>query len=233
MVTVRQRLHSILPLLAVLISISSVSFAQCSLSGAIQWNASSGTWSTPSNWAGGVVPDSSSTNVCLTNGSATTNLDGNRSVASLQIGASNSLTLNNGTQLNMNGPSLINAGSMTLGQGGGSAYLYLTGSTKISGGGTLTLTNSSYIFGTGGALLENAGNTIQGSGFIGANFTIGLQNDAGQIINANVNGGVLYIDPSQGTVNLGTLEATNGGLLDLSNYNVNKCRWNHLDGFEP
>ena len=69
------------------------------------------------------------------------------------------------------------------------------------------------IFATGAdTLINDAGNTIQGSGSLGINnarfgFTL---NNAG-IIDANQSGGALQVAPTNTVTNTGTMEAANGG----------------------
>ena len=68
--------------------------------------------------------------------------------------------------------------------------------------------------------LINVNNTIQGetnnSGSLGRN-EIGIVNGAGGLIDANVNGLFLLVDPdaANGLINLGIMQASNGGLLRL------------------
>src|SRR5262249_34180894 len=67
-------------------------------------------------------------------------------------------------------------------------------------------------------LLTNVNNLIQGQGNIGAN-AMSFLNQVGGVINANVTGGTLVIDPpnvANGFVNQGLLEATNDGFLLLT-----------------
>src|SRR5262249_38075798 len=71
---------------------------------------------------------------------------------------------------------------------------------------------------TGGFLLTNQDNLIQGLGNIGAN-QMSFLNQAGGLVNANVNGQILLLDPpnlANGFVNHGLVEATNGGILQLT-----------------
>jgi hypothetical protein len=60
--------------------------------------------------------------------------------------------------------------------------------------------------------LENVNNTISGAGQIGDSL-LTVKNDAGGVIDANVNGQYLNLAPSGLIDNFGTIEATNGGIL--------------------
>ncbi len=114
---------------------------------------------------------------------------------------------------------ITNTGSITLNAGANLSRLFLDADTILTGSGTLTLAsidanNNAQI--TGGFLLTNVNNLIQGQGNLGVNSTQFLNQAAG-IINANINGQVLAIDPSAaGFVNQGLLEATNGAILQLT-----------------
>src|SRR5215470_6496208 len=101
----------------------SSAYSQCTLAGASSWNATSGNWNVDTNWSPSGVPNSSGTNVCLTNGTAgtpaSTVLNISVSIASLQLGSNNSLNINNGLVLDTFGTQIINAGAITLNGGAG------------------------------------------------------------------------------------------------------------------
>ncbi len=90
----------------------------------------------------------------------------------------------------------------------------------LSGGGRLNLSNNSQNFILGAARADTLTNqsTIQGSGNIGDN-QMTLVNSG--TINANVSN-PLIIQPSGGTTNTGTMEASSGGTLVLDNSITNK-----------
>jgi hypothetical protein len=96
------------------------------------------------------------------------------------------------------------------------AIVKLGSSVTLSGGGTVTMkssTGTAYMRG-GGFTLTNTDNTIQGAGLIGDNAGLAIAN--GGTIDANSSGQSLDISQGGGAVtNTGTLEATNGGHLDL------------------
>jgi len=132
-----------------------------------------------------------------------------------QMIANNNIDLGfSGTINNTGSISVINTGSQT-------DIEVQSGGATLTGGGTITLQgifDSSRIMGVGGSTLTIANQTIQGRGNIGAN-SIGIVNQAGNLINANSNtpGSELTIDPSAtGMTNQGTLRASNGGVMVLT-----------------
>ena len=103
-------------------------------------------------------------------------------------------------------------------ESGGLASLFLNGNVTLTGGGMVTLIDGARIRGSG--ILTNA-NTIQGSSNVNGSFgldEIGIVNQAGGVIDANVTGQFLRVDPNaaSGLVNQGTMRASNGGILLLN-----------------
>jgi hypothetical protein len=187
------------------------------------WNGSANNlWFNGANWDGGSAPNSTGATVSILN--ALNNpvaLSGGASVGTLALGATNSLNVGLGSILNVYGPSISNAGSIRLNGGSGTnAVLELQGSTTLSGGGTVTLNSGdnsggAYILqGVGGLTLTNADNTIQGYGTINYN-GLTVVNQGGGTIDANVSGQSLALSGAALT-NAGTLEATGGGILAIS-----------------
>ena len=185
------------------------------------WNGSvSDLWSNASNWTPNAVPNSSTANVTIAN--ATNNpvlIDISPTIANLTLGASNSLTIGNNTQLTVAGGggngTLDNAGMITLGSTGNTTYLQITGTVTNTDGGSITLSNQSnhnIIYGSGGTLNNDTANTIQGAGVIGDTYSLTINNKG--TIDANVSNS-LTINPSVGMTNTGTLEATAGATLNL------------------
>ena len=134
----------------------------------------------------------------------------------LTIASGNSLSTSDGQSLTINGNSISNSGTFTLNSAGTSTQLLLAGSSvTLSGGGTLVLSDSlgNSISGavTGTESLTNQ-ETIQGSGYLGYNPTIGsgymtLINQ-GTINAVSTHGNALQIVPGSGGVtNTGTMEA--------------------------
>ncbi len=221
----RRLLPSLLLLLVLSVSFAAGSAqAQCTLSSPTTWNmGGNGNWSTNGDWNPAVFPNSSATNVCITNGTSTVTLDTNASVADLQLATGNILTTNLGTQLSVFGTQILNAGQIVLNGGGGAnTLLTLDNNVTLSGGGTVNLNvagggGSTFIQqGVGGLTLTNADNTIQGAGIIGNN-GLALTNDAGGTINANVSGATLTLNGGGLIGNAGLLEGTNGGFLQIEN----------------
>ena len=73
--------------------------------------------------------------------------------------------------------------------------------------------------GPGGLTLTNADNTIQGYGVIG-NGGLTVINQAAGTINANSSGNTLTLNGNGGVANMGILEATSGGILNINNMTV-------------
>jgi uncharacterized repeat protein (TIGR01451 family) len=185
-------------------------------------NGGPGNWSVAANWSTGVVPNSSSVNVCIDNGNpvaSAVTLDISATVGNLYIDSNDSLTISNNTALVVSG-SISNSGQISVSAAGNTTFLQIAGGQNVSltGGGTLTLSTSGN--GTpiinqtsGGATLTNVNNTIQGQGQIGNN-GLALVNQAGATINANAAAPLLI--NSSGITNAGLLEATGAGTLQIS-----------------
>jgi YVTN family beta-propeller protein len=184
----------------------------------------SGNWSVAANWSTGVVPNSSSVNVCINDGNSTPSavtLDITASVGTLTIDPGSSLTIGNGNQLFADG-NISNAGQIMVSATSNYTQLTIGGTVSLTGGGSLTLSTSgaggtALIDQSGGQTLTNVDNVIQGTGYIGWN-GLTVVNQAGGIIDANVPGvsSPLVLDTPNLT-NLGLLEAASGGLLQLEN----------------
>ncbi len=167
--------------------------------------------------------------VQLTNGASITggilNTVGTGLIRTLNSGTLTDLTLagafrvTNNTSLTLVG-TINNTGSITLNSLGNFTDLVTSGNVTLTGTGTISLNSAARIRGSG--ILTNAGNTIageannSGSG-LGAN-EIGIVNQAGGVVSANVPGSTLNVDPNlaNGLVNQGTMQATNGGILLLN-----------------
>src|SRR5260370_4023255 len=176
---------------------SSAHAAPCTLISATTWNiAGNGTWSTNGDWNPAAFPNSSSTNTCITNGSSTVTLDINASVADLQLASGNGLVVSNGNSLTVNGSDIVNAGNISIDSTGSFTDLIInptSGTLTLSGGGTLSLSNSfnNRVYSTGGgadSLVNDVNHTIQASGQFGINnagFAFTLTNKG--TIDANLN----------------------------------------------
>ena len=129
---------------------------------------------------------------------------------------------------------IANNGTITVGTDSDFRLLGANNGT-FNGTGTITLNaGNSRIFAdqSQDVLTFGAGQTVQGQGNIGLNQTV-IRN-AG-VITANVNGGTLFLDPTDGEgnfINTGTLRAENGGTLQLyaGNYTNNGATISALAG---
>ena len=162
-----------------------------------------------------------------TPGGTTATLDGSTGAGAVTISGTytsglDSETILKGTITN-NGNIQVNAGS------GNNTDLFIGGNTTLQGGGTVTLstvsgTGTAFILqNAGGLTLTNVNNTIQGEGTVG-NGGLTLVNQA--TVNANASGGTLLLNGSGGITNTGTLQASNGGTLEISAITVNNAGGN-------
>ena len=106
----------------VVVCFGGVAHAQsCSLATPVLWvSGASGVWADGVNWSSGSVPDSPTTNVCITDGLSTVALNTNISVGSLQLAAGNTLSMLPGTNLAINGPQFIGSGNLAVNASRGS-----------------------------------------------------------------------------------------------------------------
>jgi mannose-6-phosphate isomerase-like protein (cupin superfamily) len=135
-----------------------------------------------------------------------------------QFAGAGVVQFNDATSTTLSG-TITNNGNILLNSTGSFTDFVLSGDVTLSGSGVLSLVAADRIRGTG--IFTNAGTTIEGetstSGSLG-NDEIGIVNQAGGVISANVSGLTLVVDPdaTNGLVNEGTMEAINGGILLLS-----------------
>ena len=131
------------------------------------------------------------------------------------IGNDNSSTVISGT--------ITNTGGFTINSDGNFTNLRVDTAATLAGAGTVTLTRNAALTSASNARIAGAGtltnqSTIQGEGYVGANETT-IVNQAGGIIQANVSGRALQLDPAAGTgtfTNQGLLRAISGGILQLT-----------------
>lgn len=140
----------------------------------------------------------------------------NSTLSDITLTAGSNLELGNANRLNLSG-TIANAGTIQLlAVGNYTDLVTASGGATLSGGGTITLSNSANnrIYGaTSTTTLINENNTISGAGQLGVNI---LQLDNRSTISASYSGATLEIDPSgSGVINTGTLQAINGGILRL------------------
>jgi hypothetical protein len=179
--------------------------------------AGSGLWSNASNWSLGAVPNSSDdADITGTGTAASVTEDVSATINNLNLGGTgNSWNLNNNEALTIDGTTISNPGKMTMNSTGNLTELIInSGNVTLSGGGTLTMSNSAdnLIFADSATDTLTNQETIQGSGNIGDG-QMTLVNSG--TINAN-QPTPLIVSASRGVTNTGTMEATNG-ILDLLN----------------
>jgi fibronectin-binding autotransporter adhesin len=188
--------------------------------GTTSWNGGAGSWETAGNWSSGVPGATSSAcisvasstvNITATSGDTTDNLDINLGSDILNIGNNTQLTI-------QSGGNILNNGALNLNSGGNTTELIIAGATTLSGTGTVTMSNNTNNYITGGGTFTNK-QTIQGAGNIGNNNLTFVNSGSTAIIDANVSS-TLQINPNGGTTSTGTLEATAGGVLELSGSTV-------------
>ena len=180
--------------------------------------SSGGLWNAAGNWSGDVVPDNgvpsgSTYDVTISNGSLV-NLNTPVTISNLTVASGNSLAIENGQALTIVGTGLTNGGTVSLGSTVNNTELIIgTANVTLSGGGTVTLTNSgtNYIYGATGADTLTNEETISGAGHIG-NGSLTLVNSG--TIDSNGTAGLLLY-PNGGTTNTGTIETTAGSTLEV------------------
>jgi fibronectin-binding autotransporter adhesin len=193
--------------------------------------AGSGNWSVLGNWSLDQIPSSS--NDCIIPSGSAVVADTGGACNNLSVGTGTSLTVTPG-YVDVFATSIVNNGSITVGNGDGLAILGQGATVTLSGTGTVNLaTASSSFHGTSGAspTLVNQ-QTITGQGSLGlegfsivnqatinaAGGTLTVQTDSTGITNSSLmeasNGATLWlIAPVTNTG--GTIEALNGGTVTL------------------
>ncbi len=126
--------------------------------------------------------------------------------------------VSNNTSLSLVG-TINNTGSISLNSTGNFTDLVVSGNVTLTGNGIINFADAARLLGTG--ILTNANNILQGqannsgSG-VGAN-QLTVINQAGGLVDANISGGVLNVDPGgSGFSNQGRLRASAGGILLLN-----------------
>ena len=140
------------------------------------------------------------------------------------IGVTNSGNFNvpNGQLVELSG-TITNSGTITLNSTNTYSSLYLAANTTLTGGGTVVMgAGAAYaqIYGNDGSstyTLTNSNNTIEGYGCISCGGYINFVNNS--TVNANTSGQTLslYLNSLTTGTNTKTMEATNGGQLELQN----------------
>src|SRR6266851_2432547 len=185
------------------------------------WLGGAWLWSNTSKWSTGALPTASS-NVFIDNGKAgaspvTINFNGAQ-CGNLTVDSDDSLTLVDGTIFTVFGPTISNAGTLSISASSGSPILDISGSVTLKGAGGLTMSNNvgNTLMGYGqpnGVSFTNQ-TTIRGAGSIGSPGSSTVTNQG--IINANQTTPLTMSVGAATTNNTGTLEATNGATLVLN-----------------
>jgi hypothetical protein len=194
------------------------------------WLGGTNNWNTAGNWSGGIVPNNGADtyNVFIDNSALTNSrvsLDTAVTINNLTVTTGDSLRFLDAQSITLAGGaasgSITNNGTITLESVGNGTGLLLPGTDgSLLGSGTLAMmTNSAnQIRGVSTCterLLNGPNHTIAGAGNIGAN-CMTLSNQG--TISANISGATLTVDLNEGApgaVNTGTMQASNGGILQL------------------
>lgn len=184
------------------------------------WTGGAGNWAPCPAGGGTALWDTCSGNVypngnynAVIKGGPVTLASGNGiSIVNLSLASGDTLFITPG-YLDITGTSIANSGAISVGPGNG---LTIEGTTTValSGSGTVTITDPTARIsgGNGNGTLVNQ-QTIQGQGNLGLG-TIAITNNG--IVDANVSGGTLFVQPSApGIVNTGTMEAGTGSTLEI------------------
>jgi hypothetical protein len=174
------------------------------------FTAGTGLWSKPGNWSLNQVPGQSNDCVLPSGSVVTSDLAG----VCRNFTGSGTLTATPG-YLDVYGASFTNQGKINVGSGNGIGILSPSGSTTtLSGGGTINFTNSGSRLAGNGNTLVNVDNAIHGMGAFGMG-TLGITNHP--LMDANNSSAPLVVQSNNtGVVNSGTMQASNGGNLQLT-----------------
>jgi hypothetical protein len=182
------------------------------------WLGGTGYWSTASQWSAG-LPTSSSNAIIGSDGASAVTLNYNGAqCAGLTIDGGDSLTLVDGTIFTVFGPTISNAGVLSMNAISGGAILDINGAVTLTGSGGLTMSNNANneLMGyaqPNGATFTNQ-TTIQGAGNIGSPSGGSFVNQG--TVNANQTTSLTMSVGPGAVTNKGTLEATNGATLALN-----------------
>ena len=133
------------------------------------WLGGAGNWSVSTNWSAGVPTPTS--DVFIDHGHAGASVVtedislgvGGAVCHNLTIDSDDSLVMPEGSEVTVNGPTVSNAGSISLESAGFGVRFNIADNVKLSGGGTITMSNSATneIYGTVvGLTLTNSVHTI-------------------------------------------------------------------------
>ena len=134
----------------------------------------------------------------------------------LTISTGSTVNVLDNNSLNLGAGTITNNGTINEISAGDNTFVSIAGNTTLAGTGTLTMSPHVQNYIQGGGTLTNQ-ETIQGSGVIG-NGSLTLVNNG--IIDANQSAAELVINPSGGTTNTKTMEATAGGTMEFRSGSV-------------
>ena len=184
------------------------------------WLGGAGNWGETERWDPHQVPNNGADrfSVFLSgSGGAMVMLDLTAMIDNLFLAANDQLIIRSAGQLGLDasagGGLVANGGLLELESGG--SVLLSGGTVTLTGGGLLNLADHATLYGTAGARLLNLDQRIAGAGTLGDG-NLRLTNSG--VIEANVAGNRLVVhasDDPNGTVNSGTLQARDGGILHL------------------
>jgi hypothetical protein len=144
------------------------------------------------------VPDLDSTFITIAPGSSLTN-DGTLNVA---LSSNQTLFIGGGGVVNNDG-TIVSTGTY--------AYLELSGTgTTLNNAGSFQLSGDTFLYGSGGTVINNNAGTISGTGGVEADT---FNNNGGTL---GASSGTLYINSVQGSSTGGTFTADAGSVLELA-----------------
>jgi hypothetical protein len=182
-----------------------------------------GLWSDANNWSAGEPNSSDNVLITGTGSAAAATQDVNDTVDDLALNSGDSLGLNNGITLTLDGTAVRNAGTINLNASAAYTGLYFNGNVILSGAGTVNMSDDvhNYLQNGSGTFVNQS--TIQGTGTLypsGDSFAnsgvINATSAAGNPITISMGG--------QTFTNTGTMEATGGGALVLTGTNYANTR---------
>ena len=180
------------------------------------WVGGTGSWGTGANWCPAGVPNGVDVIVgnCQNANPSTVTVDSSNTSNNLTIAGGNTVSVSASHRLTVNGPSISNNGTLTLtGTGSQGAQLAFNAPTlTLSGGGVFLLNDAPNIaFSSFSSTLVNQ-QTIRGAGGFGTLGNLTINNQA--LFDAQGTNPLL-LHPTLGMTNSATLQASNGGTLQI------------------
>ncbi len=181
------------------------------------YTGATGNWNTAGNWTPNGIPNNGTNgftdyNVTVaSNTSVDATLNSPVTIDTLTVNTADTLTLASGITMTLEGPTLMNSGTIVIDTQDSDANLDFAGDTTISGTGTIMLNDfapDAMITATNGATVTLTTGTIDGVGDIDAPLI------SSGTIDANYGTQHIYIN-SPTLTNTGTMEATASGILEF------------------